>query len=80
MTTKDRKPTRETAMHRLLTEPTISVYDAMQILRAGEPTVRNAIKTGALPSITLGGRNIRIPSAHVRRMLGIEAALEPTSA
>lgn len=73
MTNASRKPASEVAMRRLMTETTVSVYDAMVLLRAGEPTVRAAIKTGALPSLPLSGRNIRIPSAPLRRMLGIDA-------
>jgi excisionase family DNA binding protein len=73
MTTTSRTPSADEAMERLMTQTTISVYDAMRVLKAGEPTVRAAIRSGTLPSITLGGRNVRIPSAHLRRMLGIDA-------
>lgn len=66
-----RLPSIHDAQSRLATSPTVDVYDAGVLLGVGEFSVRRAIDTGELPSIRLG-RNIRVPSTAVRRLLGME--------
>jgi excisionase family DNA binding protein len=61
----------DAAMRRAATEPTLSVYEVASLLGFGEMAVRRAIAEGKIPAIRLG-RNVRVPSAHVLRMLGIE--------
>lgn len=56
------------ARERLRDQDTITVYDAAPLLGFGAGAVRQAVSRGEMPSIRLG-RNIRIPSAYVRRVL-----------
>lgn len=70
MTTRARITPRETAMERLRGNATVSVYDAMSVLRMGEPTVRDAIRRGDIASLRLG-RNVRVLSAPLLRQLGM---------
>ncbi|MBW1639568.1 hypothetical protein G3H63_10870 [Microbacterium resistens] len=71
MTTATRLTDRAVAMERLREQPTITVYDTMAILGAGEVTVRRAIAEGDIDSMRVGKR-IHVLSAPLKRKLGID--------
>lgn len=58
---------------RLLAKPTISVAEAGQILGLSLNPAYRAAKNGEIPTIRLGG-SIKVPTAPIRKMLGIEVA------
>jgi excisionase family DNA binding protein len=59
----------------LAEEPTLTVDEAAALLGMSRAGAYNAIRDGNIPNIKIG-RLIRVPSAPLRRMLGIE---EPRS-
>ncbi|PPH50202.1 DNA-binding protein [Rathayibacter sp. AY1E2] len=56
----------------LLDEPTISVADAARVLGRGRGQAYDDVATGRIESIRLG-RSILVPTAPLRRLLGIES-------
>ncbi|GAC47483.1 helix-turn-helix domain-containing protein [Gordonia aichiensis] len=62
-----------TAMWAVQNQPTISVKQAAALLQIDRITGYDHVKTGDIPSIKIG-RRVRVPSAPMRRMLGIEDA------
>lgn len=61
------------ALREVTEAATVKVPTVAVLVRQSERVVREAIAAGELPSIRLG-RSIRVPSAPLRRMLGIEAS------
>jgi excisionase family DNA binding protein len=57
----------------LMEELTVKVDDAAALLGLSRHGAYNAIKEGQIPSIRIG-RCIRVPTASLRTMLGIENA------
>jgi excisionase family DNA binding protein len=57
----------------LAQEPTVRVDDAAALLGMSRNGAYNAIREGNLPSIRIG-RCIRVPSAQLRQMLGLQPA------
>lgn len=55
------------------TDLTISVELAGKVFGIGRNAAYEAVKTGQIPSVRIGGR-ICVPTAPLRKMLGIEAA------
>lgn len=55
----------------LLREPTITVAEAQQVLGRGKNQMYRDIHEGRVESIRLG-RSILVPTAPLRRLLGIE--------
>jgi excisionase family DNA binding protein len=55
----------------LIEEPTVTVDDAAALLGLSRNGAYNAIREGEIPSIRIG-RCIRVPSAQLRKMLGLE--------
>lgn len=53
-------------------QPTISVDRAAQFLGISRSHAYDLAKSGRLPTITLGVRRKRVPSAAVLRMLGVD--------
>jgi excisionase family DNA binding protein len=58
-------------VHKILGRPTCSVSELQKILRTSKNPTYDAVKRGELPSIRVGGR-ILIPTAPLRKMLGLE--------
>ncbi|WP_433622265.1 helix-turn-helix domain-containing protein [Nocardia sp. CA-120079] len=58
-------------LHRLLSEPTVSVPDAARLLGVGKSTVYAAAKSGDVPAVRVGNR-VRIPSRWVRQVLELQ--------
>jgi excisionase family DNA binding protein len=56
----------------LAEEFTVTVEDAAALLGMSRNGAYNAIRDGNLPSIRIG-RFIRVPSAQLRKILGLEA-------
>lgn len=56
----------------LYDHPTVSAAQAAMLLGVSRTYVYELIKTGELDAITLGGKRIRIKSAGLLRVLGIE--------
>ena len=57
----------------ILDQPTCSVEELGKVLRLSKNPAYEAVKRGDFPSIRVGGR-IRIPTAPLRQMLGIDSA------
>ena len=57
----------------ILERPTCSVEELGRILGVSKNPAYDAVKRGDIPSIRVRGK-IRIPTAPLRRMLGIEPA------
>lgn len=49
---------------------------AAQVFDVDPRTVTRAIDSGDLPSVRIGGR-VLIPTAHLRRILGVDASASP---
>ena len=60
-------------------QPTLGVEQTAQILGLSRAAAYNAVKAGQIPSITIG-RRILVPTAALRRMLGLDATMEATGA
>lgn len=56
--------------------PWLTVAELAQITGEGEKAIRAAISAGTLPSLRVG-RYVRIPTAKLRQMLGIDEAARP---
>ena len=50
----------------------VSVEVATSVLGIGRNAAYRAVRLGDIPSVKIGGR-LLIPTAHLRRMLGLEA-------
>lgn len=70
-TQTSRWPSQAEADRALRQDTTVTVYGAARVLGIGEAAVRRGVVDGAIPAVQLG-RNLRIPTAPLRRMLGIE--------
>ena len=57
----------------ILEKPTCSVKELGRVFRLSKNPAYEAVKRGDFPSIRVGGR-IRIPTAPLRRMLGMGSA------
>jgi hypothetical protein len=57
----------------LVSNLTVPVDTAAKIFGIGRNAAYDACKTGDIPSIRIGGR-IAVPTAPLRKMLGLEAA------
>lgn len=57
---------------------TLSVAELAETLKIGRSTAYALVNSGDLPVIRAGGA-IRIPAAHVRRMLGLEELPDPAT-
>ena len=55
-----------------LTKPTMSVDETAFVLGIGRATAYQAVRTGQIPSIKVG-RRLRVPTAILVRMLGLDA-------
>jgi excisionase family DNA binding protein len=55
----------------LAEEPTVTVDEAAVLLKMSRAGAYNAIRDGNIPNIKIG-RLIRVPSAPLRKLLGIE--------
>ena len=55
----------------LLTELTVSVEEAGEALGIGRSSAYGAVRSKQLPHIRIGGR-IGVPTAAIRKLLGIE--------
>lgn len=55
----------------LAEEPTLTVDEAAELLGMSRSGTYNAIRDGNIPNIKIG-RLIRVPSAPLRKLLGIE--------
>jgi len=63
---------RKEAMHRLMHDLAIRVDDAALVLDVDRKVAYAAVSDGKLPSIRIG-RVIRVPTAALRKLLGITA-------
>jgi hypothetical protein len=68
---------RSEIMKRLLTEPTLGPEEAGCVLGLGRSSSYRACRNKQIPNIKIGGRFI-VPTAPLRRMLGLEPQLSPT--
>lgn len=57
-----------------LTEPTTSVAVVARALKMNKDTAYAEVKAGRIPSVPLGARGVRIPTAWLRRVLQLEEA------
>ncbi len=64
---------RQAVRRALVDELTISVENAGRALGLGRNSAYTAVKRGEIPSVRIGGK-IAVPTAPLRKMLGIEAA------
>jgi excisionase family DNA binding protein len=55
----------------LAEDPTITVEEAAALLGLSRGGAYNAVREGSIPSIRIG-RCIRVPSAQLRKMLGLD--------
>ena len=62
---------RKTPAQALVEEPTVTVDEAAALLGMSRAGAYNAIADGNIPNIKIG-RLIRVPSAPLRKLLGIE--------
>lgn len=53
--------------------PTVSVEEAGRYLGVSRAFAYTMVRNGDLPVIRLGTRRVRVPSAKLLRMLGVEA-------
>lgn len=53
--------------------PTVSVEEAGRYLGVSRAYAYSMVRNGHLPVIRLGTRRVRVPSAKLLRMLGVEA-------
>ena len=60
-------------IQQLHSEATVSVEVAAKVFKLGKNACYRAVAAGDIPSIRIGGR-ICVPTAPLRKMLGIEAA------
>jgi excisionase family DNA binding protein len=60
---------------RLLDRPTVTVEEAAQILGLSRNPTYDAVRNKQIPSIRVG-RSLKVPSAWLRRMLDLPAAVE----
>jgi hypothetical protein len=56
----------------LLAEPTISVPVAGALFGLAKNAAYRAAADGSLPAVRIGPRIVRVPTAALRRMLGLE--------
>ena len=56
-----------------LSQPTMTVDDAASIMKISRASAYEAVRSGEIPSIRIG-RRIVVPTAALRRMLGLDAA------
>jgi excisionase family DNA binding protein len=62
------------ALKKQITEHlSVSVEVAAKVFNLGNNAAYRAVQAGQIPSIRIGGR-IRVPTAPLRKMLGLEAA------
>lgn len=59
-------------------QPTLSVEQAAEFLGLGRSSAYQAVARGEIPSLKFG-RAVRIPTAALRRMLGLDPQLEADS-
>jgi excisionase family DNA binding protein len=52
-------------------QPTLSVDEVSELLGFGRSAIYESVRRGAIPSLRLG-RRIRIPTAKLREMLGMD--------
>lgn len=60
---------------RLLAKPTLSVEQAARVLGLSRNPAYEAVKNQQIPSIRIG-RSIKVPTASLRKMLGIPLTVE----
>ncbi len=60
-------------INELRSRPTVSVEEAGRYLGVSRAFAYNMVRTGDLPVIRLGSRRVRVPSAKLLAMLGVEA-------
>jgi excisionase family DNA binding protein len=58
-------------LEKVLSEPTISVPEAGEILEISERSAYAAARRGEIPTVQVG-RLMRVPTALFKRMLGLE--------
>ena len=56
-----------------LSQPTMTVDEAASIMKISRASAYEAVRSGEIPSIRIG-RRIVVPTAALRRMLGLDAA------
>ena len=61
---------RKAANRALVEDPTVSVDDTAELLGVSRNNAYGAVREGRIPSIRVG-RSIRVPTAPLRRMLGL---------
>jgi excisionase family DNA binding protein len=59
------------ALHKVRTQPTISVDEYSAVIGVDRQTAYAAAKRGDIPTVGVG-RRVRVPSAPVRRLLGLD--------
>jgi excisionase family DNA binding protein len=69
---------RPTAQALLMRDLTVSVEDAAELLNLNRNSAYAAVREGSIPSIRVG-RAIRVPTARLRAMLGVEKPREAQS-
>jgi excisionase family DNA binding protein len=62
---------RKAPIRALVEELTVTVEDAAALLGMSRGGAYNAVREGEIPSIRIG-RCIRVPTASLRKMLGLE--------
>jgi excisionase family DNA binding protein len=72
MATDPAPGTSRTTIEELRSEATVSVGRTAQILGISRTYAYDLVASGALPSIRLGAKRVRVPTAALRQMLGIE--------
>lgn len=69
----DRRTTSDTRRDAaLLDRPTVDLPDAARLLGISRGMAYKAANDGTLPVLTFGRRKV-VPTAHLRRLLGIDA-------
>jgi excisionase family DNA binding protein len=64
---------RDTTTDDLLGRPLITVSQAARLLGVSRNGAYEAVRRGDIESIKIGSKIIRIPTAPLRRMLGLES-------
>ena len=70
----DRYKSMDDATLAVLTSPTISVNQYAALMGVDRTTAYAAVKNGEVDAIRVGSKRIRIPSAPLRRLLGLDEA------
>ena len=60
-------------------KPTMTVEEAGEFLGLGRSSAYEAARKSEIPVLRFGGRTLRVPTAALRRMLGIDPEVEADS-